>query len=324
MILTLSDRTVTKTAKRTSIIKWSFAFAMANFIGAIGTPLLAQTEPVSKPVETSSVREISVDGAILKTIESTSVSSQVTGILSELKVKEGTKVKVGLEIGRVRDDAVRLQIDKAKVSHDVAKKKQSNEIDKMLASKNRAVAENEYERAIVANKEMKDVFPVNELDRLKLLFDRSVLESQRAVYQQEMAAFEVSLAEFEYKQGVELLQRHRVVAPCDGVVVTMEKRVGEWVEPGTVLLKIVRTDKLRIEGFLQAVDASPKLLGSKASVILEETSPPIETTAALVFISPDANPLNGQVRVFLEIDNAKGTLRPGLRPKTVIKGPLGP
>ena len=290
-----------------------------TLMSAIGTPLMAQSELAAPADETIAVREILVDGAILKTIESTSVSSQVSGILSLLNAKEGTKVKEGTEIGRVRDNLVRLQIEKAKVSYEIAKKKQSNDIDKLLASKNLAVAENEYKRAISANKEVKDVYPVNELDRLKLLFDRSVLESQRAVYQQEMAAFDVSLAEFEYKQGVELLQRHRIIAPCDGIVVSNDKRVGEWLEPGTVLLKIVRTDKLRIEGFLQAADAAPELLGAKASVILEGANPPIETTAELVFISPDANPLNSQVRVFLEIDNTQGLLRPGLRPKTVIK-----
>jgi len=290
--------------------------AFVTLMSSIAAPVIAQSEPT---LESGSTTDILVDSAILKTIESTSVSAQVTGILSVLNAKEGTKVKEGAELGRVRDSVVRLQVDKAKVSHELAKKKRSSEIDKLVASKNRAVAENEYQRAIAANKEVMDVYPVNELDRLKLLFDRSVLESQRAVHQQEMAAFDVSLAEFEYKQGIELLQRHRILAPCDGVVVSIDKRVGEWLEPGTVLLKIVRTDKLRIEGFLQAVDAAPELLGAKASVILEGSYPPIETTAELVFISPDANPLNSQVRVFLEIDNTKGLLRPGLRPKTVIK-----
>jgi len=310
----LSHKTVLLMRKQAK----SFAsrLALVSLMSSIGAAVLAQSEPTS---ESSSKTEILVDGAILKTIESTSVSGQVTGILSVLNVKEGTKVKVGEELGRVRDNVVRLQVEKAKVSLDLAKKKQSSEIDKLVASKNRAVAENEYQRAIAANKEVTDVYPVNELDRLKLLFDRSVLESQRAVHQQEMAAFDVSLAEFEYEQGIELLQRHRILAPCDGVVVSVDKRVGEWLEPGTVLLKIVRTDRLRIEGFLQAVDAAPELLGAKASVILEGANPPIEATAELVFISPDANPLNSQVRVFLEIDNTNGQLRPGLRPKTVIK-----
>lgn len=317
MIRTLSDIVFFQMTKGSVSLaaKFAIVFSMNTFT----TQLMAQSEVTPFVEEISSAQELLVDGAILKTIESTSVSAEVTGLLSVLNAKEGTKVKEGQEIGRVRDSVVRLQIEKAKVSYEVAKKKQNSEIDKLLASKNRAVAENEYQRAIVANKEVKDVYPVNELDRLKLLFDRSVLETQRAVHQQEMAAYDVSLAEIEYKQSIELLQRHRIVAPCDGVVVSMDKRVGEWLEPGTVLLKVVRTDKLRIEGFLQAVDAAPELLGATASVILEGTNPPIETTAELVFISPDANPLNTQVRVFLEIDNAKGLLRPGLRPKTVIK-----
>jgi multidrug efflux pump subunit AcrA (membrane-fusion protein) len=288
-------------------------------VGCTAGPLFAQSEQTIGTESAPPSRELLLDSAILKTIESTSVSAQVTGLLGTLSVKEGSKVKSDQEIGRVLDGLVRLQMEKARVSYDVAKKKQKSEIDKELASKNRAVAENEYQRAVDANKQVKDVYPLNELDRLKLLFDRAVLESDRALHQQEMAALEVSLAEIEYKQSLELLQRHRILAPCDGVVVSVERRVGEWLEPGTVLLKIVRTDRLRIEGFLQAIDAAPELIGSIAHVTLEGIEPPIETKAELVFISPDANPLNSQVRVYLEVDNSQGLLRPGLRPKTVIQ-----
>ena len=317
MIQTLSDRTLSKMTK--GAVSFAVWIAVACQLSVIGAPLFAQSEPAPLVEETSAIREIVLDGAILKTIESTSVSAQVAGILSTLNAKEGTKVKEGTEVGRVRDSVVRLQTEKSMVSYEIANKKQSNEIDKLLALKNRAVADNEYQRAVAANKAMKNVYAVNELERLKLLFDRTVLEADRADYQQGMATLEVSLAEIEHRQNIVLLQRHRILAPCDGVVVAVDKRVGEWLEPGTVLLKIVRTDKLRIEGFLQAVDAAPELLGATATVYLDGTTPTIETTAEVVFISPDANPLNTQVRVFLEIDNSKGLLRPGLRPRTVIK-----
>jgi len=39
---------------------------------------------------------------------------------------------------------------------------------------------------------------------------------------------------------------------------------------------------------------------------------PMEARGKVSFISPVANPVNGQVRVFLEIDNSKGELRPGV------------
>ena len=98
-----------------------------------------------------------------------------------------------------------------------------------------------------------------------------------------------------------------------------KKRIGEWVEPGTVLVKIVEIARLRIEGFINADDARSDLLGAKAHVQVQNGKKQIETRAEIVFISPDANPLNSQVRVFLEVDNTDGRLRPGLRPKTFFK-----
>ena len=279
---------------------------------------MAQSQDALEPTGEKIEKGLYVEGAILKTIESTSVAAQVSGMVQVLNVKEGAKVKLNQEIGRVRDTAVRLQMERSQLSITIAEKKQNSDIDRRMAEKNRAVAENEYQRAVEANQQIKDVYPINEVDRLRLLFDRAGLESERAVHQQAMAALDVAMAEMEYKQSVELSQRHRIVAPCDGVIVALEKRIGEWVEPGTVVVKVVQIDKLRIEGFINAIDALPELVGTTARVLIEGTVPLIETSAKLVFISPEANPLNSQVRVFLEVDNSNGKLRPGIRPTTII------
>ena len=279
---------------------------------------MAQSQDALEPKDERIEKGLYVEGAILKTIESTSVAAQVSGMVQVLNVKEGAKVKLNQEIGRVRDTAVRLQMEKSKLSITIAEKKQNSDIDRRMAEKNRAVAENEYQRAVEANQQIKDVYPINEVDRLRLLFDRAGLETERAVHQQAMAALDVAMAEMEYKQSLELSQRHRIVAPCDGVIVALEKRIGEWVEPGTVVVKVVQIDKLRIEGFINALDALPELVGTTARVLIEGTVPLIETSAKLVFISPEANPLNSQVRVFLEVDNSNGKLRPGIRPTTII------
>jgi len=296
--------------------KW-VEIAFALFFTFDSQRVLAQSDEGVVPKAYQSSAEIVIEGAILKTIESTSVSSQVAGRISELTVKEGARVKAHQEIGRVNDAAVKIQMEKAKVSIAIAEKKQKNDIDTRLASKNREVAENEYRRAVDSNIQVSDVYPLNEIDRLKLIFSRTELEFERTVYQQSMAVLDKTLAEMEYKASQELAQRHRIQSPCDGVVVAMEKRMGEWVEPGTIVLKIVQIDKLRIEGFVQAADATPDLVGSTAEVIFDNTNQ--QTTAKLVFISPDVNPLNSQVRVFLEVDNQNGLLRPGLRPKTIIR-----
>lgn len=264
--------------------------------------------------------QVPVEGAILKTIESTAIASQVAGVLQNMNIREGSRVQQGEELARIRDVTVRLQLERTQTALEVARKKQENDIDEQIAQKSQAVAANEHQRALDANARVNNVYPPSEMDRLKLILDRSVLEVRRAAYQREIATLEMSLAEVEVQQTQELLIRHRITAPCAGMVVAVEKRVGEWVEPGTVVVKIVEIDRLRIEGFINAADAHPSRVGSKASVRVEVAGKAHETEGELVFISPDANPVNGQVRVYIEVDNREQKLRPGLRPSVHLQG----
>jgi multidrug resistance efflux pump len=222
-------------------------------------------------------------------------------------------------LARIRDVAVRLQLERSQTTLEVARRKQENDIDEQIAVKSQAVAANEYQRAIEANKQLRNVYPPNEMDRLKLVLDRSELEVRRSAYQREIAKLETSLAQAEVQQNQELLLRHSITAPCAGMVVAVEKRIGEWVEPGTVVVKIVELDRLRIEGFMNAADAHPSRVGSKASVLVEIAGNKHQAEGELVFISPDANPVNGLVRIFIEVDNREQKLRPGLRPTVQLQ-----
>lgn len=277
---------------------------------------LAQSTVEADP----SFPEVLVEGAILKTIESTAVASQVTGVLQNLNVKEGVRVHQGEEIARIRDVTIRLQLERSQTAVDMARKKQESDIDEQIAQKSQAVASNEYQRALDANTRVSNVYPPSEIDRLKLMLDRTILEERRAAHQREIARLETSIAEVEVKQNQELLLRHRISAPSAGMVVAVEKRVGEWVEPGSVLVKIVDIDLLRVEGFVNASDADPRRIGGKARVRVDVAGNIHESEGELVFISPDANPVNGQVRVFIEVDNRDQKLRPGLRPTVSLVG----
>jgi macrolide-specific efflux system membrane fusion protein len=265
-----------------------------------------------------------VEDAILKTIHTTSVAAQASGVLTAFDLREGIPLNEGQEVGRIRDTSIRLQSEKAKASLDIATQKRLNDIDVRLAAKNKAVSENEYQRAVEANRLVRDTYPLNEIDRLKLITDRATLELERAVFQQKMAELEMSVSEWEHKQSLELLDRHRIVAPCAGMVVSIEKTKGEWVEPGTVLFKMVQIDLLRIEGFLNAKDALLDRIGSTASLQIESPSMNLKRDATVIFVSPDVNPLNGQVRVLLQVDNKDHKLRPGLRPKVTLHSTIPP
>ncbi|HUP79429.1 MAG TPA: hypothetical protein VM260_12835, partial [Pirellula sp.] len=64
---------------------------------------MAHSQDALAPKNEKIEKGLYVEGAILKTIESTSVAAQVSGMVQVLNVKEGAKVKLNQEIGRVRD-----------------------------------------------------------------------------------------------------------------------------------------------------------------------------------------------------------------------------
>lgn len=267
----------------------------------------------------SNTTPILIDSAILKTVEITSVAAQVQGILKEVSVREGDRVKYLSPLARIQSTASELQLQRAKVALEAAERNFASNIDVDLARKGFAVAENEYLRALDANKRVQDVYPEAEVDRLKLVRDRTGLEIDRAVHLKAISQLEVAKNQIEIQQLQEILDNHKIQAPVSGMVVAIEKRIGEWVEPGTVVIRLVEIDRLRIEGFLQAELADPKWLGTEAQVELQLSGNNFVTTAKLVFISPEVNPVNSQVRVHLDVDNRDGKLRPGLKPKVSIR-----
>ena len=263
---------------------------------------------------------LSIELAILKTVEVTSISSQVSGVLKSVPAREGDRVAVGATLASILSTATELQLERASVSVEVARKNFENGIDTELARKSFAVADNEYVRAIEANKRVENVYPVIEVDRLRLVRDRASLEIDRSLHAKDLAQLELNKNQIEHRQLAELLDKHTIRAPVSGMVVAIEKRMGEWVEPGTVVLRLVEIDRLRIEGFLPAEQADPKLVGTEAQVEVQVSGKTTRTTAKLVFISPEVNPINAQVRVYLDVDNSEGRLRPGLRPRVWIPG----
>ena len=291
------------------------AVLLASYLGCqmLCYPSAAQSNPNPSQANSSIV-----EGAILKTVEVTSVAAQVQGLLSNVSVREGDRVKIQSPLAAIQSTATELQLQRSKVALDVAQKNFENTIDIELARKTFAVAQNEYLRAIEANKRVADVYPAIEINRLELVRDRANLEIDRSRYAKEISQLELAKIQIEYRQLEDILDKHNLRAPVSGMVVALEKRVGEWVEPGTVVLRLVEIDRLRIEGFMQAEQADSKWLNTEAQVELQLSGKTIQTTAKLVFISPEVNPINSQVRVHLDVDNRDGKLRPGLRPKVWI------
>ncbi len=261
---------------------------------------------------------VPVENALLKTIESTRLAAEVAGKIEQLNVVEGDSVTVDQTLGRIRDTAIRLQMERAKIAMAISRKKERSDLDLRLAQKRSGVASNELERAESANARISNTYQPKEIDRLRLVAESALIEIERAKHEQQVFELDVMVAENEYRQAENLLARHQIQSPAVGVVVAINKRVGEWVEPGTELLEIVRIDRLRIEGFVDGTAIDKQLVGRRADVIVLKGNEECKVHGKVVFVSPDANPINGKVRIYLEIENGAGEFLPGMRVKAFI------
>jgi macrolide-specific efflux system membrane fusion protein len=101
--------------------------------------------------------------------------------------------------------------------------------------------------------------------------------------------------------------------------VQVHHRRGEWVQPGEKVLRILRLDRLRAEGFVDARNLERELLDAPVKVRVSlPGQPEAEFSGRVVFVSPEIDPVNSQVRIWADIENPKLELRPGLRAAMTI------
>ena len=189
-----------------------------------------------------------------------------------------------------------------------------------FAKKSLEVAQAELRRAVDSEKRLAQSVSQSELDQLRLLVQRGTLEIEEAQLELDLSqttreAKENDLQIAEYK----ILQR-RITAPLAGFVAEVHRHRGEWVQPGQTILRILRLDRLRAEGLVNSRTVQGHLNGRRVKLTVQlNDQASAEFVGKVVFVSPEIDPVNGQVRVWAEIENADLRLQPGLHGSMVIE-----
>ncbi|HBJ35786.1 MAG TPA: hypothetical protein DDZ51_13780 [Planctomycetaceae bacterium] len=220
----------------------------------------------------------------------------------------------------MRDEDVRLLVDRTQTSAEIAVREFENELNEHYATKSTEVARAELKRAMESNAKYPKTVSQTELDRLRLLVEQGELEIKKAQHERQIAGLTSEIRQNEYQTALDQLTLRQMSAPLSGMVVEIYHRPGEWVQPGDAVARIIRLDRLRVEGFLPASQGKLSLVGKPASVYAtSEDGQPIELTGEVVFVSPEIDPINAQVRIWIEIDNADLQLRPGMTASVKVR-----
>jgi len=261
-----------------------------------------------------------VDSVILAAVEEVEVPAQEAGILADLSVAEGAMVETGQTLARVDDAEARLERDRAQIELDNARRNAENDIKIRVAEAAAEVAAAELRRALEARKQYPSSVSDAEVDHLRLAVDHARLQVEQAKYDQQTAQLALRLQENALARAELKIERRQIPSPTSGRVVQILRQRGEWVEPGEPVARILRLDRLKAVGYLDARSGALDLTGRpvRLEVRLADDATPVQFSGTVTFVHSEVNPVNEQLDFWAEIANPDLRLRPGQKASLVI------
>jgi macrolide-specific efflux system membrane fusion protein len=221
-------------------------------------------------------------------IDDVQVPARESGALISLSVREGDRVQAGQPVAHIDDRQARYDQLAAELKRDVALAKADDDIEVRFARASLAVAEAELSQNQEINRRSPGSVSTAELRRLKLTRERAELQIIRNELEQKVAGMTADIERTAVAAATDDIQRRQIVAPFDGVVLELFKQSAEWVNAGEPVLRIIRLDRLRVEGFLHVQQLNPEEVLDRAVTveIRRAHGQTLQLGGRVVYVSP--------------------------------------
>lgn len=219
----------------------------------------------------------------LKALEDVTISPKKAGIIKQILVKEGDRVKKGQLLVHLDDVDARLQMERAEANV------QQAEVSLETSRVTRARYHKLLESKVVPQQTYDDLSLKVKLDEARL-----------------------ALAKADLNIAKQSLLDHQIVSPIEGIIQLKIAAVGEHVNvaPKDEIMKIVQMDPLELEFYVPENLAGTIRAESKIQFVVKAFSEE-KYFAILRFISPTADPNTRNVRMKALVKNPTYRLKPG-------------
>ena len=274
--------------------------SMSRSLRRLGLPLaLAFHTAASLAQDAAPVRVVQPDrGAAQDVItltgtvtsaRSADLSVRVSGLVKRVLVDAGSRVEAGELLIELDDELARLELERASAE----------------------VAEGRI-RLEDARRRYDEV--------LRLVEDRHVPKSQAENVKAELqiAAAGMKRLEVERRQQTERVQRHRLLAPFDGVVSRKLTESGEWVDTGTPVLELVAVDEIRVDVRVP----QEQYLSPDTPVTVEvrtDALPGRSFEGRVAAVVPVKDPSSRTFLLRIDVPEATGHLTPGMSATVALR-----
>ena len=233
------------------------------------------------------------------------LSSVLPGKIDKIHVVEGTPVKSGQLL---------IELDKRLETLDVERRKLLTDSQSELeAAAHRAtLLQAEWE---TANRLFESNKSISREER-----DRKLTEYKLAATEHERLKMVENLEELEYRMAVEQMNRRDILAPFDGIVTRLYLKEGEGCNDRQPLVDVVDARTCEFICHMPAVHAVNLEKDSVVTLEIESGAGPLKREGRIFFISPVVDPASGLREVQVRIDNADGSITPGVNAFLILGG----
>jgi macrolide-specific efflux system membrane fusion protein len=297
---------------------------MMHIVSLCLVSTVVATQPSSR-YPTNDGKTVVLGHCVISMIDHVELPAEEEGILSELEAREEDVVTNGQVLGQIDLTDALIARKAAQARLDVAIEQATNDAEVQVARKLIDLAKAEYEESLAINRRSPGTIPETQLRRQRVTWEKAVLDALAAEMNFKIAGLKQKESEAEVEAAETRLRRRTIKAPFDGVVVKLYRQQNEWVKPGEPILRVVRMDRLRVEGFVNAETVAPEQLkGADVKILLDLVGDDEETLTAKIENVSSLVEASGMYRIWAEVDNPPGRggykwlMRPGAEATMVI------
>jgi RND family efflux transporter MFP subunit len=235
----------------------------------------------------------------LEPYRSIEISAIETGVIAEIRVKEGDHVKAGDVLLLLDNEITESRLAIARINAEGAGKLMATQAEVDMQGQRFE----QLQRLISSGSS-------NSAELAKQKATLAQAQGNHIIAEEEQKSFKLEVRQIEAE-----LKRRILTSPIDGIVVDISKDIAEPVSlggarPDDYLVRVVETDRLKSIGHVPAMFARGLKKGDTLSLRVEDGAP-VVVKGTVEFVSPVIDPATATVRVQLVIDNTAQTLRSG-------------
>jgi len=285
---------------------------------------LAATVPLGRVLAQSSQARETIEYCTVSLIKEAVVPARQAGAMTSIEAVEGMQVEAGQILGQINDDQAQAAKQVAEAELAVAREQAANDINVKYAAAQTDVAQATLDLNEEANRLVPRSKPESVIKQLRLEVKRAELGTDQAAMEQKIAGITAEARATQVHAADVDIEYRKIVAPIRGEVVEVTPHVGEWVNPGDPVLRIVQLDRLRVTGNLEFSRVSHgDVINRPVSVEVVMTGGRVETFAGKITFADPLVAVGGVYQVFAEVENRRDVtgqwlLHPGVQATMVI------